>query len=90
VVLISGVGGNTNANNSGDPVMLKNVTDDTAELYQIDGVTAITGNAAYTDTGTMILNEFSQVRGLLLLETSNRALTPKVSNIAMSCYREAS
>jgi hypothetical protein len=70
--------------------MLKNVTTDTAELYQVDGTTAIAGNSAYTDTGTMTLNEFDQCRGMLLLETSNRALTPKIANLAMSCYREAS
>ncbi len=76
-VIIAGVGGNTAANNGGVAMRLKNVTANTAELYALDGTTPIAGNSAYTDTGTMTLNEFSQCRGLLLLQTSNRALTPK-------------
>jgi hypothetical protein len=85
VVLIAGVGGNTNANGVR---RLVNCTTDTAEL--VDPVTGddIAGNSAYTDTGTMRMNEWSEMRGYWKLETTNRISTPKLMNLGTVAVRE--
>jgi hypothetical protein len=85
VVLIAGVGGNTNANGVR---RLKNCTANTAQL--VDPVTGndIAGNAAYTDTGTMRMNQWSQIRGYWKLDTTDRISTPKLTNLGSVCIRE--
>ncbi len=50
IVSISGVTGNTNANGVR---MVKNATSTTFELYDIDGITPIAGNAAYVSGGVV-------------------------------------
>ena len=78
IVTIASVEGNTNAN--GDWVVT-NATADTFELYTTAGVASV-GNSAYTTGGTIVMKEFTQVREYIKLETTNRALTPKVMNIS--------
>jgi hypothetical protein len=76
IVTITGVTTNTNAN--GDWVVTDK-TDNTFKLYTTAGVASV-GNGAYGTGGTVVMKEFSQVREYVKLETSNRALTPKVMN----------
>jgi hypothetical protein len=83
IVTIDSVGGNSNAN--GDWVVT-NADTNTFELYTTAGVASV-GNNAYTTGGTIVMKEFSQLRPLIYLETSNRALTPKVRNIGFIASR---
>jgi hypothetical protein len=78
IVTIAGVEGNTNTN--GD-WRVTNADANSFELYTEAGV-ASAGNSAYTTGGTVVMKEFDQVREYIYLETTNRALTPKVMNIA--------
>lgn len=83
IVTIADVEGNTNAN--GDWVVT-NADTNTFELYTTAGVASV-GNSEYTTAGTIVMKEFSQIRPLIYLETSNRALTPKVRNIGFIASR---
>ena len=83
IVTIAAVEGNTNAN--GDWVVT-NADANTFELYTTAGVASV-GNSEYTTAGTIVMKEFSQLRPLIYLETSNRALTPKVRNIGFISSR---
>jgi hypothetical protein len=78
-VLITGVVGNTAANNLW---ILKNVDADTAELYAEDGTTMSVGNGAYQSGGTMKMAEMPQLRPRLKLGTSNAARTPRIMNVS--------
>ena len=79
VVLISGVQGNTAANGVWRAT---NVAANTFELYDISGNASV-GNGAYTTGGTIVMNEFSQLRLRVNLSTSNKARTPRVQNIGL-------
>jgi hypothetical protein len=83
VVTIDSVEGNTNSN--GDWVVT-DATTDTFKLYTTAGV-ASSGNSAYTTGGTIVLKEFSQMRGRVELSTSNRARTPRVKKISYLANR---
>jgi hypothetical protein len=83
VVTIDSVEGNTNSN--GDWVVT-DATTDTFKLYTTAGV-ASSGNSAYTTGGSIVLKEFSQMRGRVELSTSNRARTPRVKKISYLANR---
>ena len=83
VVTVDSVEGNTNAN--GDWVVT-DATTDTFKLYTTAGV-ASSGNSAYTTGGSIVLQEFSQMRGRVELSTSNRARTPRVKKISYLANR---
>lgn len=85
VVDITGVVGNTNANAT--KIRLKNVTEDTAELYDAATDLPIAGNGAYESGGTMTLSEFSTMRPRVKFETSNQARTPRVQNVGFVCSK---
>jgi hypothetical protein len=73
-VTIASVTGNTAAN--GDWI-IKNVDDDTFELYDPDTGAASSGSGEYSSGGTINLADFEQLRYRLHLETTNRARTPR-------------
>jgi hypothetical protein len=77
VVLIAAVQGNTAANGVW---RVTNSAADTFELYTTAGVASV-GNSGYTTGGTINMNEFTELRPLIYLETSSRAVTPRVRNI---------
>lgn len=75
VVFIAAVGGTTNANGTR---LIKNVTDDTFELYNPDTEAAIAGNGAYTSGGTIRVAPMTQGRYRIHLATANQAISPEV------------
>jgi hypothetical protein len=77
-VVIGGVGGNIAANKTW---VIKNVTNDTFELYEEDD-TPSTGSGNYTDGGTIRMAEMSQLRPRLALKTTNQARTPRIMNVS--------
>lgn len=77
VVLIADVEGNTAANGVW---VVTNSDANTFELYTTAGVASV-GNSGYTTGGVINMNEFTELRPLIYLETSSRAVTPKVRNI---------
>jgi hypothetical protein len=85
VVVVDSVGGNTNANGTW---VVTNATTNTFELYTSLGVASV-GNSNFTTGGTVTMAEFSQLRPLIYLETSNRARTPRVRNIGFIASRAA-
>jgi hypothetical protein len=70
----TGIGGNTNANGT---FRVKAATANTFELTNPDTGANIDGNGQYTTGGTFKLANFTQLRGRLHLQTSNRCVTPK-------------
>jgi hypothetical protein len=78
IVVIDGVGGNTNANGI---FRIKNVTVDTFELHDPVSDAAIVGNGAYTAGGTIRLDPISQCRYRINKKTNNRAITPEWSEL---------
>lgn len=83
IVVISEVGGNTNANGTW---RVTNATADTFELYDLAGNAAV-GNSAYITGGLINLNEFNQLRPRLYLATSNNAVTPRIAKIGFIASR---
>jgi hypothetical protein len=86
IVEIADVEGNTNANGTW---VVTNADANTFELYTTAGV-ASAGNSEFTTGGTITMAEFSQIRPLIYLETSNRARTPRVRNIGFVASRASS
>ena len=82
VVYLTGATGNTNVNGIR---RLKNVTTDTFELVDATTGANIAGNGAFGGTCTMVVNPFRQCRLRMLLETSNRVVTPKVRKVRGIC-----
>jgi hypothetical protein len=86
VVLIEDVEGNTNANGTWRVV---NASDHTFEIVDPDTGDDIIGNSAYTTGGTIKLAEFTKCRLRATLSTGDKAQTPRIKNVRMSCIESA-